>query len=378
MISRSVGVVLVVFLYCMVINAEPNGAVLYRNGKRLGHHNVSPTAEHHYFGYLEGPAWENKYSAFRYYIDKDDRNTLDLTGKYKGEAILQFFSDTSVDEHKDWAWGSDILSVGSSMGLGSFRLYINNNWVNPQLPETIDSLVVAIVDSSVQTPRISIGYYGWNVLNDGNKINAILTLSTNYAERPTYCELAITGTYTGMVVVGMVNHRENTNNPNRSSIALFEENDPPLLATLGKQADITEGFSDSTLMAILTEKVYFNSFVKQGTTNLGMVLKPDADKKVKWSFVYSWGKEENPLFRNPDWKQVLTAATGIKNTAKKNSLVSSPSVAALNSVAKREGFSLSGRALRTPSGHDAQQTCAAHGLYIVRQGTFTGVMLSGR
>ncbi len=293
--------------------ADPNGAVLYRNGQRLGRHKVPASAEHHYFGYLEGPAWENKYSAFRVYVDKDDRNALDIIGKFKEEAILQHFTDPSVDEHGDWPWGTDILSVGSSMGLGSFRLFENNNWINPQIPENLDSLVVTILDSSVQTPKVEIGYHGWNV--GGAKITATWTLTTNLDQRPTQCELAITGDYSGKVVVGMVNHRENNNNPNRSSVTLIQDEDPPLLATLGKQGGLSEGYADTLLMAIAAEKSYFDSFVKQGTTNLGMVLKPDADKKVKWSFAYSWAREANPLFRDPDWKETLVQTTAVLKPA---------------------------------------------------------------
>ncbi len=294
---------------CYVLSiAEPNGAVLYRNGKRLGHINVPSTAAHHYFGYLEGPAWENKYCAFRYYIDQDDRNALDIIGKLKEEAILQHFSDTSVDEHASWPWGTDIFKINSSIGLGAFRLYLNNSWLNPQIPENLDSLVVTILDSSVQTPKVQIGYHGWNI-GSGNKVTVVWTITTTLNERPTHCEVAITGNYTGKVVVGLTNHRDNTGNPNRTSVKLIQDEDPPLLATLGKQGGLSEGFADTLLLAVFADKSYFDSFVKDGTVNYGMALKLDADKKAKWSLAYSWAREVTPLFRDPNWKNVLTNTT---------------------------------------------------------------------
>ncbi len=268
-------------LFCNLLSfADPNGAVLYQNGKRLGYHKVPATAEHHYFGYLEGPAWENKYSAYRYYIDKDDRNAIDIIGKKNDGAILQHFVDPNVDEHTDYPWGTDILKLGSSMGLGSFRLFNNNTWLNPQIPENLDSLVVTILDSSVQTPKVQVQYHGWNIGN-GNKITVFWTITTNVFERPTHCEVAINGTYTGKVVVGMTNHRDNTSNPNRNTIQLTEQQDPPLLATLGKQGGLQEGFADTLLMAIYTSKSFFDSFVKDGQVNYGMVLKPDEQQKVQ-------------------------------------------------------------------------------------------------
>jgi hypothetical protein len=364
---RSVALLLLIVFYITPIFAEPNGVVLYRNGKRQGYHNVSPTAEHHYFGYLEGPAWENKYSAFRYYIDKDDRNVIDIIGKIKDEAILQHFSDTAVDEHKEWPWGTDILKVNSAMGLGAFRLFNNNTWMNPQIPENIDSLVIIIKDSSVQTPELQIGYYGWNI-GSGNKINALLTISTTFNERPTHCELAITGNYTGKVAIGMVNHRDNASNPNRSSIKLIQDQDPPLLATIGKQGGLQEGFADTLLMAVFADKSYFDSFVNNGTTNYGMILKPDIDKKVQWSIAYSWARETNPLYRNTNWKTEIRGTTGIISPVDKH--ITSHLQSTTNTVRGEisEYFSLSGKSVGFGSSIGIAGNPHAQGLYIMRQG----------
>lgn len=345
------------------LHAEPNGAVLYRNGKRLGHSNVPGTAGHHYFGYLEGPAWENKYSTFRYYLDMDNRNAIDIVGKFKEEAILQHFTDTTVDEHADWPWGTDILKLNSSMGLGAFRLFNNNTWINPRLPENIDSLVVTILDSSVQTPKVQIGYHGWNI-GGGNKITAIWTISTLLNERPTHCELAITGNYSGKIVVGMTNHKDNAANPNRNSIQLIQDTDKPLLATLGRQGGLQEGFADTLLMAIYTDKSCFDSFVNDGTVNYGMVLKPDAEQKVKWSFVYSWAREANPLFRNPDWKNTLHEITAIsRNNLKRHQFNRNP-----NPLTRRQGelFSLSGRSLGTVTAATGGVELRQNGVYLIQ------------
>lgn len=368
MIRFFLGMLVAVFI-TSDLHAEPNGAVLYRLGKRLGTHKVPGTAEHHYFGYLEGPAWENKYSSFRFYIDKDDRNALDITGKYKEEAILQNFVDSTVDEHKDWPWGTDILKVNSSMGIGSFRLFNNNTWINPQIPETVDSLIVTIKDSSVQTPKIEVAYYGWNI-GSGSKINAIWTISTTLNERPTHCELAITGDYAGKVVVGMVNHKDNTANPNKSTVKLIQDQDPPLLATLGKQCGLQEGFADTLLAAIFTDKSYFDSFADNGTTNFGMVLKPDADKKVKWSLAFSWAREANPLFRKADWKQLLRGTTGTAPKMRQASRTTAISTAGC--VA--EYYSVSGQAIKVKA---SLSPATAKGICIVRTGGKSEVQLRG-
>jgi hypothetical protein len=378
MIKQTFFSLLAVVLYCISLGAEPNGAVLYRNGKRLGYHKVSPTAEHHYFGYLEGPAWENKYSAFRYYIDKDDRNAIDIIGKYKEEAILQYFVDTTVDEHAGWPWGTDIFKINSSAGLGSFRLFANNSWLNPQLPENLDSLVVTILDSSVQTPSVQIGYHGWNI-GSGNKVTVLWKISTAISERPTRCELSITGNYTGKVVIAMTNHRDNTGNPNRSSVQLIQDQDPPLLASLGRQGGLQEGFADSLLLAVFAEKSYFDSFVNDGTVNYGMVLKPDADKKVRWSFAYSWAREANPLFRSNNWKQQLTGATRLSGDAKNIGVSARRGGEISTNGSTRECFSLAGRSIGTQKSVLATDHRPMTGLLVVRdQGKRARVILNGR
>jgi hypothetical protein len=372
---KTVALFLLILMYTASIFAEPNGAVLYRNGKRLGYHKVATTAEHHYFGYLEGPAWENKYCAFRYYIDKDDRNALDIIGKYKEGAILQNFSDSSVDEHKEWPWGTDILKINSSIGLGAFRLFSNNKWLNPQLPENLDSLVATIKDSSVQTPSVQIGYYGWN-LGTGDKITAIWTITTSLNERATHCELAIIGNYTGKVVAGLVNHKDNTSNPNRSSIKLIQDTDPPLLATLGKQGGLQEGFADTLLMAVFADKSYFDSNTNDGTTNYGMVLKPDTDKKVKWSIAYSWAREANPLYRSANWKEQLRTTTAVISTSDKQ-MISQLHHSSDKTNEMPHFFTLTGKSLGTGVLSGTQQ---GQGLYIVRQnsGTMMRYNLSSR
>ncbi len=304
--TRTIILSLIIFVMMAAAgNATPCGAVLYRekSPQHLPFFNVPDTAYHHYFGFLEGPAWENKYSAFRFYADSANRNALDIIGKYQPIAILQNFDDPAVDEHVSWPWGTDIFKVSKSMGFGAFRLFNNDQWLNPQIGKSknIDSLVIAIADSSTQTPKVIITFYGWNI-GSGNKITVIWTITTLLNERPTQCEVAIQGSYTGKVIVGMIKN---------AGVGLIQDPNKALLATLGKQGGLNEGATDTLLLAIFAEKKYFSSF-SDNTLNYGMALTPDAEKRVKWSIAYSWAKEAAPVFRNPDWQNELFGATSIK------------------------------------------------------------------
>ncbi len=298
---------LVVIGFCSTcIYAEPNGAVLYRNGARLAHCNVPSTAEHHYFGFLEGPAWENKYCAYRVYVDSADRNALDFVVKFQPAAILQYFSDPTVDEHNKYSWGTDCFSIGSTMGLGPFRLFYNNQWINPRIGKggkNLDSLVISILDSSTQTPKVTIAYYGWN-LGGGKKVTVLWTMTTTYNERPTHCEVNILGDYTGKVAVGIVN-----NNKRGHTVTVIKDSSRVLLATIGRQGGLSEGFTDTMVLAAFTSKKYFSSFADNGD-NYGMLLTPDENHSVKWSIAYSMALETAPFYRGKNWQDSLFPATG--------------------------------------------------------------------
>ncbi|MBN1760071.1 MAG: DUF4861 family protein [Chitinispirillaceae bacterium] len=358
--ALSICIVIVTFLSAYT---EPVGALLMHENKRYGHYNVPGDAAHHYFNLLEGPAWENKYCAFRMYIDMDDRNAIDIFGKLKEGSFLQNFNDASDDPHAIWSWGTDILKVGSAMGLGSFRLFNNGQWINPQLPETIDSLVITIADSSVETPQVRLGYYGWNIGN-GNKITVFWTISTTFEERAVHCELSIEGNYSGKVVAGMVNHNENTDNPNRQTVSVIRDEEPPLLATLGKQSALPEGYTDSLLMAIYTESSYFDSFVKDGTTNLGMVLTPDEENKVRWSFAYSCVCEVNPLFRHADWKKTLIPPTSVD---RQFTVEQSYPVSGNTSTMPALVYSLDGRVFGKMPGNAVLPGQCSNGVYVINR-----------
>jgi hypothetical protein len=321
--------------------ASPCGAVLYRENSSVhySYFNVPEGTTHHYFGLLEGPAWENKYCTYRTYVDSADRNSIDFIVKYKPIAILQNFNNPSVDEHSDNSWGTDCFSIGSSMGLGAFRLFYNNQWLNPRIGKAgrnLDSMVISIADSSQQTPKVKITYYGWNI-GSGKKITVVWTISTTENERPTHCEVTILGEYTGKVVIGLTN-----NNKRGHPVTLIQDSTKAILATLGRQGAKSEGFTDTMLLAAYSSKKYFSSFSDNGE-NYGLVLSPDENKTVQWSFVYSMALETSPFFRSRNWQDSLFAETKI-NGEKKHG----PSVYPRNQmrgVEIKDAFTISGKKL---------------------------------
>jgi hypothetical protein len=340
-----------------MIQAAPVGAVLYRDGSPVHHARIKVPADaaHHYFGFLEGPAWENKYAAYRVYVDMDNRNALDFIAKYKQEAILHYFDDPTVDEHTNFSWGTDCFSVGSTMGLGHFRLFYNNQWLNPQLGVNLDSMVIAILDSSTQTPKASITFHGWNI-GGGSKVTVVWVMSTTQDERPAHFELTIEGNYTGKVVAGMVN-----NNKRSHPVTLIQDSTRALLATIGKQGAVSEGFTDTLLLAIFAPRSYFSAFAEDAQ-NYGMVLTPDANKKVQWSIAYCWAKETNPIFRNPNWQDQLFPQTGIR----RNKATMAVAGVRAGKRGQYQAFSLSGKQLQQQALQAGKNPGMPAGVFILR------------
>lgn len=332
----------VVWLIAVSVNADPCGAVLYRLGgtKHYSHFNVPDTAYHHYFGYLEGPAWENKYCAYRTYVDSANRNCIDFIIKYQPGAVLQYFNDTATNEHNLNTWGTDCFNAGSSMGLGAFRLFYNNQWVNPKIgkAKTVDSLVITIPDSSTATPQLVLTYYGWN-LGGGTKVTVTWTITTTLSERPTHCEVNIAGAYTGQVAVGITN-----NNKINHPVTIIKDSTRYLLASIGKQGGLNETFVDTLLLAAYSSKTYFSGF-SDDNLNSGMVLTPDANHSVKWSIAYSEKLETAPFYRSPNWEDSLVQTTAVRENNNGKITHSFETASSLNSAGPPEVYSILGRTM---------------------------------
>jgi hypothetical protein len=328
------------------INAEPCGAVLYRLGgtKHYSHFNVPDTAYHHYFGYLEGPAWENKFCGYRTYVDSANRNCIDFIVKYQPGAVLQYFNDTAANEHNLNTWGTDCFNAGSSMGLGAFRLFYNNQWVNPKIgkAKTVDSLVITIPDSSTATPKLVLTYYGWN-LGGGTKVTVTWTITTTLNERPTHCEVNIAGAYTGKVVVGITN-----NNKINHPVTIIKDSTRALLASIGLQGGLNETFTDTLLLAAYSSKTYFSSF-SDDNLNSGMVLTPDVNHSVKWSIAYSEKRETTPFYRSPNWEDSLVQATAVLGNNRGKIINPSKAVLCQKTAGERDVYSILGRKINARS-----------------------------
>lgn len=71
---------------------------------------------------FEGPVLENELIAYRFYMDS--RHRSDIYGKIVADMVMD---TVSWDYHNIMDWGSDILKVGNSLGIGSPAVYYQDS-----------------------------------------------------------------------------------------------------------------------------------------------------------------------------------------------------------------------------------------------------------
>ena len=129
-----------------------------------------------------GPAFENEMVAYRIYFD--ERQTVDVYGKYRKALELkqtQFYPDS---EQKAAGFGDDVLWVGKTFGVGALRGWANNE---PQMLLDVDKRTLSIVARGPLRTIVKVEDRGWNALypatcSASDRID-MTTLYTLYAGR---------------------------------------------------------------------------------------------------------------------------------------------------------------------------------------------------
>ncbi len=120
----------------------------------------------------EGPGWESDKIGFRFYLDW--RNANDLFGKKVDTLVLHQVGIDGFDSyHKLNPWGTDILMVGESLGIGSIGHWADSS--AQRVAET-DSLYSEVVYSGLLESKISTRYYGWKYRGGKTDLTADLSI----------------------------------------------------------------------------------------------------------------------------------------------------------------------------------------------------------
>jgi len=233
---------------------------------------------------FEGPVLENDLVAYRYYADS--RHRIDVFGKSVSDLVM----DTVVGNYHDiMNWGSDILLVGNSLGLGSPAIWYQDTLYTLSGCEekTIEILKNADDKSTIRTTFK-------NLSIDGNHFDLVQDWSIG-AEQP-WSEIhlkIINGTLPdGMnFATGIVKHLP--------KIIEGETSEYFYAMNWGKQSFHKENMG----MAVLAEKKYQPKAVVDELSH-AYTFK-NAEKEVRYRILSVWEKDNNKVKDANGFKQVV-------------------------------------------------------------------------
>ena len=134
--------------------------------------------------YHHGAAFESELTAYRIYID--ERQNIDLYGKYYRRLELEKTGFYSSPELQKERYGNDVLWAGGSIGCGSFK-----GW-NGKTPVNLDSVAVRgqrIIASGPLRTVVEVKDMGWQY-GDGEPLNMKEYLIQYAGHRE--CEVSVT------------------------------------------------------------------------------------------------------------------------------------------------------------------------------------------
>ena len=142
---------------------------------------------------MDGVAWENDKVGFRHYFD--GRNNRDYFGKRVTDMVLDSvgirYDGYPGDTYHVWAeWGRDIMSVGSSFGLGGLGAWIDGEKFGrlgrlaSERTDRIDSTKFTnLVEGPVRS-MFALDFYGWEI--EDYKMDSLRQIVTIWAGKHNY------------------------------------------------------------------------------------------------------------------------------------------------------------------------------------------------
>ncbi len=237
---------------------------------------------------FEGPVLENDVIAYRYYAD--GRHRYDIYGKKVSDLVMD---TVSWQYHDIMDWGSDILKVGNSLGMGSPAIfykdsvYTLSHWDR----KTIEVLENGDTQSSIRTT-----FYGLDI--DGNKID--LTEDWTLKAGSPWSEIKLTVINGSMpenakFTAGIVKHLE--------AFEVGSCDQQTYCFSYGEQSFHRQNLG----MAIIVP----NEFKPQSVPNsLSHLLVFNGEKSVSYQFMANWAEGNGGVSTKEAFKDIIVKACG--------------------------------------------------------------------
>ena len=233
---------------------------------------------------FEGPVLENDVIAYRYYADS--RHRFDIYGKTVPDLVMD---TVSWKYHDIMDWGTDVLKVGNSLGLGSPAV-----WYKNALYTLSDCAKkeIEIVENGDDKSIIRTSFTGLEI--DGNKFDLVQDWSIEAGKSWSEIHLKVVNGNLpeGMFfATGIVKHLP--------TITTGESSDYFYAMNWGKQSFHKENMG----MAVLAKKEFQPEAVTDKLSH-AYIFK-NAKSEVKYRFMAAWERDNNKVKSEEEFKKLV-------------------------------------------------------------------------
>ena len=233
---------------------------------------------------FEGPVLENDQVAYRYYADS--RHRFDIYGKTVSDLVMD---TVSWDYHNIMDWGSDILKVGNSLGLGSPAIWYQDSLYTLS---TCKEKVIEVIENGNDRSMIRTTFTALDI--DGYKFDLIQDWSIVSGKPWSEINLkVINGSLPDKMrfATGIVKHLP--------EIIQGESQNTFYALNWGKQSYHNENMG----MAIIADKSYAPVHVDDELSHAFAFN--NADNEVTYRFLAAWERDSNNVQNSIDFKALV-------------------------------------------------------------------------
>jgi len=235
---------------------------------------------------FEGPVLENDLVAYRYYADS--RHRFDIYGKLVNDLVMD---TVSWKYHDIMDWGSDILKVGNSLGMGTPAIYYNDSLYTLSV---CDKKEIQVLENGGDRSTIRTIFTGLSVADQ--KIDLIQDWSLAAGQPWSEISLEVLNGKLpdGMrFATGFVKHIP--------EIIRGTSADMFYAMNWGNQSYHEEGMG----MAVMADTKYQPKTIKDEMSHA--YLFENADTELTYQFVSVWERDKNNVKDEDDFMQLINS-----------------------------------------------------------------------
>ncbi|TXF90252.1 DUF4861 domain-containing protein [Neolewinella aurantiaca] len=237
---------------------------------------------------FEGPVLENDKVAYRFYADS--RHRFDIYGKRVPDLVMD---TVSWKYHDIMDWGSDILKVGNSLGLGSPAVYFQDSVYTFS---NCDTKTIEVIETGGEKSMIRTTFKG--LLIGGKTMDIVqdwtIEAGDYYSTIDLYMPEGVKLPDGMRFATGIVSLLP--------EVTSGTANGFDYLMNWGKQSFHKEGMG----MAVMAKAEYGPQAIEDELSHL---LVFDATEKVSYRFMAVWERDQSQTTNATDFKEMVEAAT---------------------------------------------------------------------